>query len=202
MTPAPLTTPAADPAAAAAAAERFAAGAPADVRYGTLDTPVGTVVAAVTARGLVRLAYDDFEGGEDAIVDALARRVSPRVLRAPAAVDQVARELDEYFAGRREHFDVPLDWSLVHGFGRRVLGATARIPFGEVATYGEIAGRAGVPSGARAAGQALGANPIPIIVPCHRVVRAGGAIGGYTGGLDRKLRLLAVERGELTLFES
>ena len=164
-----------------------------------LETPVGRLVGAVTDRGLTRLAYDDPGGGVDAILESLARRVSPRILERRAALDPLARELDEYFAGTRRTFEIPIDWSLVHGFGRRVLDAAVAIPYGEVATYGEVARRAGVPTGARAAGNALGHNPMPIVVPCHRVVRSGGALGGYTGGIDRKQKLLAVERGEQTL---
>ena len=175
------------------AAARFVASAPADLRIAELQTPVGAVLAAVTDRGLVRLAYLDTHGGADAVVDDLAARVSPRILERGADLDTVARELDEYFSGTRTTFDIRVDWSLVPAFGRRVLRATARVPFGSVATYGEIAARAGSPQGARATGNALGGNPVPIVVPCHRVVRSGGQLGGYTGGPERKRRLLAVE---------
>jgi methylated-DNA-[protein]-cysteine S-methyltransferase len=180
--------------AAGAASERLAATATrrglVDVAYATVDSAVGPLLVAVTARGLVRLAYGD----EDDVLEELARRVSPRVLRAPRQVDPVRRQLDQYFAGRRREFDVGLDWSLVTpGFTRRVLRATARIPFGSVRTYGHVAGRAGSPRASRAAGNALGSNPIPIVVPCHRVVHAGGGLGGYTGGLHRKEHLLALE---------
>jgi methylated-DNA-[protein]-cysteine S-methyltransferase len=162
-----------------------------DVAYTTLDSPVGTLVLAATPRGLVRVTY----GGLDAVLDELAREVSPRVLCAPRKLDQPRRELDEYFAGRRRRFETPLDWSLTRGFGRRVLEATSRIPYGSVSTYGVVAREAGSPRGSRAAGNALGSNPLPIVVPCHRVLRSGGALGGYTGGVDRKRTLLAVERG-------
>ncbi len=190
-----LLTPPPDPGGAAErAAARFASGAHADVRVGELDTPAGRVLAAVTDRGLVRIAYLDTHGGADAVVDDLARRLSPRILEQPADLDALRRELDEYFTGTRRAFDLPIDWSLVPGFGRRVLRATARIPYGDRATYGDVAALAGCPGGARATGNALGANPIPIVVPCHRVVRSGGALGGYTGGIDRKLLLLGVER--------
>lgn len=184
-----------DPGAVAAATARFVAAAAADVdvAYDVVDTPVGEVVVAVTPRGLVRIAYTDWGGGADAIVEDLARRLSPRVLAAPARLDPLKRELDEYFAGRRRAFDTPIDWSLVVDFGRRVLRATAAIPFGETATYGEIAARAGNPRAARATGNALGHNPIPIVVPCHRVLAAGNRLGGYTGGTDRKELLLGVE---------
>ena len=195
MTPAAIPSPRTDPRDAAAAAARFAAGATPDVRYAVLDTPAGHVIAATTVRGLVRLAYEDWNGGVDAVVEVLAERLSPRILEQPAALDHVARELDEYFAGDRRAFDLPIDWSLVTPFGRRVLRATARIPYGDVATYADVAAGAGSPGGSRAAGNALGANPIPIVIPCHRVVRSGGALGGYTGGLERKELLLGVERG-------
>jgi methylated-DNA-[protein]-cysteine S-methyltransferase len=193
-----LAAPRIDPADAAAAALRFGAAAPADLRYAVLDTPAGRVVAAATTRGLVRLAYEDWNGGVDRIVEALAASISPRILEQPAALDAVARELDEYFAGRRRTFDLPLDWSLCTPFARRVLGATRRIPYGQVATYGEVAERAGSPGGSRAAGNALGSNPMPIVVPCHRVVRTGGALGGYTGGVERKELLLGLEHAATT----
>ncbi len=195
----PLSPPPLDRDAAKAAAQRFAQTAPADVRYAVLETPVGTIVAAATDRGLARLAYDDLNGGLDAILDSLATRLSPRILEQRAALDPVARELDEYFTGKRRTFDLALDWSLVSGFGRRILDAAARIPYGDVATYGKVAELAGNPGASRAAGNALGANPLPVVIPCHRVVRSGGALGGYTGGVERKQRLLAIERGELTL---
>jgi methylated-DNA-[protein]-cysteine S-methyltransferase len=188
-----LTPPPLDSDAAAAAADRFAATAGADVSYAVLDSPVGRLVAAGTPRGLARLAYVDDSGGLDAVLDALAARLSPRILEAPARLDPVARELDEYFAGRRTAFDLPVDWALVAPFGRRVLRATAAIPFGATASYAEVAASAGSPRGSRAAGNALGANPVPIVVPCHRVLRTGGALGGYTGGLHRKEALLRIE---------
>jgi methylated-DNA-[protein]-cysteine S-methyltransferase len=193
MTDDRLHPPAFDPADAAAAAARFAADAPADVHYAEVDTPVGTLVAAATGRGLVALSYEDHDGGLDAVLERLAARLSPRILRAPARFDAVRRELDEYFAGRRHEFDLPLDWSLVGPFGRRVLAATAAIPFGQVSTYGTIAALAGNARASRAAGRALGANPIPIVVPCHRVVGAGGKLTGYAGGLPRKEALLTLE---------
>jgi methylated-DNA-[protein]-cysteine S-methyltransferase len=193
MTTDRLAPPAFDPADAAAAAARFAAAAPADVSYALVDSPVGTLVAAATPRGLATLSYEDHHGGVDAVLDALAKRLSPRILEAPAKLDPVRRELDEYFAGSRTAFDLPLDWALAGDFARRILQATAAIPFGQVRTYGEVAARAGNPKAARAAGRALGSNPIPIVVPCHRVVGAGGRLVGYTGGLHRKEALLRVE---------
>lgn len=193
----PLPAPAHDPAAAAAAAARFTAAAAArgdaDVAYAQIDSPVGRLVAAATPTGLVMLSYEDFRGGLDAVLDELARRLSPRIVEAPARLDETRRELEEYFAGRRTRFEVPLDWALSSAFTRRILQATARIPFGTTATYGEMAAAAGNPRASRAAGRALGSNPIPIIVPCHRVVGTSGRLTGYTGGLERKIRLLAVE---------
>lgn len=164
-----------------------------DVAYAEVDSPVGPLLAAATPAGLIRLAYD--ENDHDAVLDDLAARISPRVLEDPARLDLVRRELDEYFAGRRRAFDLPVDLRLVRGdFGRRVLEQTAEIPFGSVLTYTEVAAQAGSPRGSRAAGNALGANPVPIVVPCHRIVAAGGALGGYTGGLERKRTLLALEQ--------
>jgi methylated-DNA-[protein]-cysteine S-methyltransferase len=180
-----------DPPAVAALAERAAAAGLLDIAYAELDSPLGPLLAAVTDRGLVRLAYDGERADE--VIEDLARRVSPRVLEVRRRLDPVARELEEYFEGRRQGFDFPVDWTLTHGFTRRVLQATAKIPFGQVETYKDVAGHAGSPRGYRAAGNALGANPIPIVVPCHRVVASGGKLGGYTGGVDRKLKLLAVE---------
>jgi methylated-DNA-[protein]-cysteine S-methyltransferase len=163
-----------------------------DVAYRDLDTPLGRLLLAATPAGLVRVAFPVEDA--DAVLASLADQVSPRVLRAPGRLDEVARELDEYFAGRRTAFDLPLDLSYVRGpFGRRILQACATIPFGEVSTYGEMATRAGSARAVRAAGNALGANPIPIVVPCHRVVRTGGGLGGYTGGLERKEALLRME---------
>jgi methylated-DNA-[protein]-cysteine S-methyltransferase len=166
-----------------------------DVAYAEHDSPVGRLLLAGTPAGLVRLAYLDFEG-EDAVLEDIAARISPRVLAAPARLDESRRELDEYFTGARRHFEVPVDWRLMRGFARRVLEATAANPNGSVSSYGEVATAAGSPRGSRAAGNALGSNPIPIVVPCHRVLHSGGGLGGYTGGVQRKRRLLAIERGE------
>jgi methylated-DNA-[protein]-cysteine S-methyltransferase len=167
-----------------------------DVAYATLASPLGTLLLACTDRGLVRLAYvGERAEHEDAVLEELASAISPRVLASPRRLDDPRRELDQYFAGARHDFDLPLDWQLTHGFGRRVLQATARIPYGAVSSYKEVAAEAGSPRGFRAAGNALGSNPIPIVVPCHRVLHSGGGLGGYTGGLERKRALLAVERG-------
>jgi methylated-DNA-[protein]-cysteine S-methyltransferase len=163
-----------------------------DVAYATVDTPLGTGLVAATPRGLVRVALPN-EPIENVLAQ-LAEGVSPRVLEFPTRLDEARRELDEYFEGRRDRFELPLDWRLSHpGFYRRVLRATARVPFGEVITYGEAADRAGNPRAFRAAGTALGSNPIPIVVPCHRVIRAGGAIGNYGGGPQMKRFLLELE---------
>jgi methylated-DNA-[protein]-cysteine S-methyltransferase len=161
-----------------------------DVAYATADSPVGPLTLAGTERGLALLFY----GTPDEVLERLAARISPRVLEAPGRLDEVRRELDEYFEGRRHEFDLPIDWSLTReGFGRRVLQATAQIPFGEVSTYRGVATEAGSPRAVRAAGNALGANPLPVVVPCHRVLRTGGGLGGYTGGLDKKEHLLRLE---------
>ena len=173
--------------------ERAAAEDLLDVAYARVDSPLGYLVAAVTRRGVVRLAYEQFNGGLDAVVEDLSARVSPRVLEAPARLDDLRRQLEEYFAGRREAFDVPVDLSLTRGFGRRILEATAAIPFGSTGTYRSVATAAGSAGAVRAAGNALGANPVPIVVPCHRVLRTGGGLGGYTGGVEKKQHLLALE---------
>lgn len=167
-----------------------------DVAYATEDFPVGRLLLAATPRGLVRLAYLQGTAEEDAVLEALAQQVSPRILASPRNLDEPRRELEQYFAGRRRQFQVPLDWRLVRGFGQRVLEVTAQIPFGDVSTYKRVATEAGSPRAARAAGNALGANPLPIIVPCHRVLHSGGGLGGYTGGLERKRLLLALEGRE------
>src|SRR3954451_22692933 len=163
-----------------------------DVAYASVDSPLGPLVVAATPKGLVRVSYSKFRG-EDDVLEELARRVSPRVLEAPARLDGVRRELDEYFDGRREGFDIPIDWSYLAGFTREVLRATAAIRFGEVSTYAGVAEAAGSPRAVRAAGNALGATPMPVVVPCHRVLRSGGSLGGYTGGLERKEFLLRLE---------
>ena len=164
-----------------------------DVAYAQVDSPLGPLTVAATSRGLVRLAYPDRP--LDEVLGLLAEAVSPRVLEAPARLDPIRRELDEYFQGRRRRFETRIDWALTAGFFRRVLQATARIGYGQVRTYTEVAERAGNAKAVRAAGNGLGSNPIPVVVPCHRVVRTGGGLGGYTGGLERKQFLLGLERG-------
>lgn len=163
-----------------------------DVAVEEHDTPLGRVVLGATAEGVVRLGLP----GEDTeeIMGELARLVSPRTLRASrGSLAQARGELDEYFAGRRTGFDVALDWRLTRGFRREVLRATAMIPYGGTASYRDVATRAGSPRAVRAAGTALATNPIPILVPCHRVLRSGGALGSYRGGVEAKARLLALE---------
>jgi methylated-DNA-[protein]-cysteine S-methyltransferase len=174
-----------------ALAQRAATSGLLDVAYAEIESPIGELLVFVTPRGLLRIKYADepIEG----VLAEVAARVSPRILRAPSRTDEVRRELDGYFALRRQHFDLPIDWSLVHGFAGGVLRRTARIPFGDVRSYGQVAAEAGSPRAARAAGNALGSNPIPIVVPCHRVLHADGKLGGYSGGLDRKRFLLALE---------
>jgi methylated-DNA-[protein]-cysteine S-methyltransferase len=179
-------------AAAGRLAERAAHEQLLDVAYTTFDTPVGPVLVAATRRGLVRISFGDFYDPE-AVLAELSGRISPRVIEAPAYFDAVRKELEEYFEGRRTSFDLPLDWTLTGGFSRRVLKHTAKIPYGEVSTYRQVAAAAGSPRGARAAGNALGANPIPIVVPCHRVLHSGGGLGGYGGGLENKEYLLKLE---------
>ena len=163
-----------------------------DVAYAIEGSPLGDLLIAVTPRGLVKVSFVSLYSADGALQD-LAARVSPRVLEDPAALDEPRRQLDEYFGGRRRGFELPLDWTLVGGFGRKVLDRTAMIPYGAVATYGEVARDIGSPRASRATGNALGANPIPIVVPCHRVVRAGGVIGNYGGGPERKVQLLELE---------
>jgi methylated-DNA-[protein]-cysteine S-methyltransferase len=179
---------------AARTAARAANEGAAEIAYAQIDGPVGRLVAVATPRGLLRLAYELENGGLDGVLDDVARRVSPCIVEAPRQLDGVRRELDEYFEGRRREFGLELDWRLVGGgFARRVLEAAIAIPFGATRTYGDVAAAAGSPRGYRAAGNALGSNPIPVVVPCHRVLAGSGGLGGYTGGLDRKRLLLGIE---------
>ena len=162
-----------------------------DVAYRDLDSPLGRLLLAATPAGVVRVAFpvEDL----DAVLEMLAARVSPRVLRAPARLDGVARELDEYFAGRRRAFDVPVDLQLAGGFRRTVLERLTEVPYARTISYAELAARAGSPRAVRAVGTACALNPVPLVVPCHRVVRSDGAPGGYRGGPDAKRALLALE---------
>jgi len=163
-----------------------------DIAYRTMDTPVGPLLLAVTERGLVRVAYAS--ENHDAVLQALADRVSPRILAAPARLDRTARELDEYFAGRRRTFDLPLDWRLAAGFRATVLHHLATdVAYGRTASYGAVARLAGNPKAVRAVGTACATNPLPVVVPCHRVVRSDGSMGGYLGGPDAKRTLLTLE---------
>ncbi len=164
-----------------------------DVAVATMDSPIGSLLLMATPKGLVRIAFES--ENRDEVFGEVAERLSPRILDAPRRLDPVRRELDKYFGGKLRDFDVPIDWSLAGTFARRVLRRTARIPYGSVASYGEVAVGVGTPRGYRAVGNALGSNPIPVVVPCHRVVRTGGAIGGYGGGLPRKRWLLDLEAG-------
>ena len=168
-----------------------------DVAYAQVDSPFGPLTVAGTERGLVRVSYP--EHPLDEVLERLAEEVSPRVLEAPQRLDPIRRQLDEYFEGRLHDFTAPIDWSVTRGFFRRVLEATARIAYGEVRTYGEVAASAGSPRAVRAAGNGLGSNPMPVVVPCHRVVRTGGGLGGYTGGLHRKEFLLGLEGQRLAV---
>jgi len=162
-----------------------------DVAYGTLESPLGALRVFVTPAGLLRIGFSD--ESLEATFQETADRISPRILEAPERTDAVRRELDEYFDGRRRTFELALDWRLVRGFAVKVLRATARVPFGAVTTYQAVAGAAGSPRAYRAAGNALGSNPIPIVVPCHRVLHSGGRLGGYAGGPERKSYLLGLE---------
>jgi len=171
--------------------ERFDEEGLLDVAYAQVDSPLGPLTLAASARGLLVVAYPDRP--LDTVLERLAREVSPRVLEAPKRLDPVRRELTEYFEGRLRKFTTKIDWALTRGFGQKVLQSTARIPYGEVRTYGQVAESAGSARAVRAAGNGLGSNPMPVVVPCHRVVRTGGGLGGYTGGLERKEALLAIE---------
>jgi methylated-DNA-[protein]-cysteine S-methyltransferase len=168
-----------------------------DVAYASVDSPFGRLLVAKTDRGVVRLALPSHRGDQrtdDEVLEDLARFVSPRVLESPARLDEERRELEDYFEGKRDHFDVPVDWKLTPaGFRNRALHAVARIPYGETRTYGQIAKQAGNERAFRAAGTACGRNPIPLIVPCHRVVQSGGGIGNYGGGPEMKRALLDLE---------
>ncbi|NUR08247.1 MAG: methylated-DNA--[protein]-cysteine S-methyltransferase [Nocardioidaceae bacterium] len=162
-----------------------------DVAYTTVDTPVGPLLLATTPKGLVRVAYASED--HDAVLDHLAEKVSPRILRAPHRLDRVARELEEYFAGQRHAFDLDLDLSLSHGFRRLVQSRLPEIGYGQTRSYREVAELVGNPRAVRAVGTACATNPLPVVVPCHRVLRADGGLGGYVGGADAKSTLLHLE---------
>lgn len=162
-----------------------------DVAYHTLDSPLGPLLLAATPAGLVRVAFAVED--HDRVLQSLADHVSPRVLRAPTRLDPVSRELDDYFAGTRHTFDLPLDWRLASGFRRQVLELLPTIAYGTTSSYAGIARAVGNPKAVRAVGSACAANPLPIVVPCHRVLRSDGSLGGYLGGLDAKRALLTAE---------
>jgi methylated-DNA-[protein]-cysteine S-methyltransferase len=162
-----------------------------DVGYRSIDTPVGPLLLAATGAGLVRVAYAIED--HDQVLDQLATKISPRVLRAPARLDTVARELDEYFAGRRTTFDLPLDLRLSTGFRREVLAKLPTIGYGSTASYAAMAAAAGRPNAIRAAASACATNPLPVIVPCHRVILSDGKFGRYVGGETAKRTLLTLE---------
>jgi methylated-DNA-[protein]-cysteine S-methyltransferase len=168
-----------------------------DVAYAHVDSPFGDLIVARTGKGVVEVALPTHRGSrqrEDEVLGQLATLVSPRVLESPSRLDQERRQLDEYFEGKRERFDVPVDWALTpKGFRNRALHAVARIPYGKTKTYAEIAKAAGNARAFRAAGTACGHNPVPLIVPCHRVVQSGGGIGNYGGGPEMKRALLDLE---------
>jgi methylated-DNA-[protein]-cysteine S-methyltransferase len=162
-----------------------------DVAYRTLDTPVGTLLLAATTTGLVRVAYE--REGLDAVLQNLAGKISPRILRAPRRLDEAARQLDEYFAGRRTTFDLPLDLSLSAGFRRSVLAYLPAISYGHTASYQSVAAAVQNPKAVRAVGTACATNPLPVVIPCHRVIRSDGQLGAYLGGPEIKHQLLDLE---------
>jgi len=161
-----------------------------DVAYDVVDSPVGELFVGVSDRGLCVISY---EADPDLQVERLARGFGSRVLRSPRPVDPTRRQLDEYFAGKRKRFDLDIDLRLARDFGRTVLEELGRVPFGEITTYGALAARAGKPKAARAVGTIMNRNPVPIVLPCHRVVGANGSLVGYAGGLERKQMLLRLE---------
>jgi methylated-DNA-[protein]-cysteine S-methyltransferase len=164
-----------------------------DVSYRTVDSPFGTLLLAASPEGLMRVAFELED--HDAVLTQLASAVSPRILRSPRRTDDVARQLDEYFAGRRRHFDVAVDLQLVRGFRRVVISHLREIDYGTTESYAAVARAAGNPAAVRAVGSACSHNPIPVVVPCHRVVRSDGTIGQYLGGTEMKRALLTMEAG-------
>lgn len=162
-----------------------------DLAYRTFDSPVGALLLAATDQGLVRVAYARED--HDAVLARLADAVSPRILRAPARLETTVRQLDEYFAGGRRTFDLPLDFRLSKGFRRAVLAHLPEIGYGSTESYAQVAAAAGSPKAVRAVGTACATNPLPVVVPCHRVVRSDGSFGGYVGGEDAKRTLLTLE---------
>lgn len=184
-----------DPAALLALRTRLAAAAAEagllDLSYTTLDTPIGTLLLAATDQGLVRVAFD--RENHDTVLEQLADKISPRILHSPARLEAAVRQLDEYFAGHRRGFELPLDWRLAKGFRREVLAHLPQIAYGQTESYAQVAAAAGNPKAVRAVGTACGTNPLPVVVPCHRVVRSDGSFGGYLGGTEAKQILLTLE---------
>lgn len=162
-----------------------------DVAYRTIDTPLGSLLVAATERGIVRVAFASED--HEAVLETLAARLGPGILKVPARLDTAAREFEEYFAGRRSTFDLPLDLSLTKGFRREVLVHLGTIGFGQTETYSQVAAATGSPRAVRAVGSACATNPLPVIIPCHRVLRSDGSLGGYLGGLQAKRALLDLE---------
>jgi methylated-DNA-[protein]-cysteine S-methyltransferase len=165
-----------------------------DLAYRTVDSPVGRLLVAATDQGLVRVAYERED--HDHVLQGLSELISPRILRAPRRLDQTARQLAEYFAGERRDFVLPLDFRLAHGFRRAVLAHLVLINYGRTESYAEVAAATGHAQAVRAVGTACATNPMPVVVPCHRVVRSDGKLGGYVGGLEAKAALLALEAGK------
>lgn len=194
-----LTAPAApvDPAKLEDLHRRLEAAAQAEglveVAYRIVDSPVGELLLASTPKGLIRVAFANED--HDRVLETLAMKVGPRILRSPGQLDTAARELDEYFAHRREAFDLPLDFSLSRGFRQLVQRHLPEIGYGQTRSYKEMAEMVGSPKAVRAVGSACATNPLPVVVPCHRVLRTDGSLGGYIGGLDAKTALLELERG-------
>jgi methylated-DNA-[protein]-cysteine S-methyltransferase len=162
-----------------------------DIAYRTVDSPVGTLLLAATPAGTVRVAYE--REGLDAVLTTLATRLSPRILTAPRRLDPVARQLEQYFAGKRRRFDVPVDLTLATGFRRRVLEYLPRIEYGHTASYATVASGVDNPKAVRAVGTACATNPLPLLIPCHRVIRTDGGMGEYLGGAQIKRHLLDLE---------
>ena len=191
-----LLPPAGDPADVDRLHARLVAAAVADgildVAYRTIDSPLGSLLLAATEQGLVRLAYEQED--HERVLQTLAARVSPRILRAPGRLDEAATQLDDYFAGSRHSFDLPVDLRLAAGFRRQVLDHLRTIGYGRTESYTAVAAATGRPRAVRAVGSACATNPVPVVVPCHRVLRSDGTLGGYIGGLGAKRTLLALER--------
>jgi methylated-DNA-[protein]-cysteine S-methyltransferase len=162
-----------------------------DVAVADVDSPLGRLLVAVTSRGVLRVAFE--EEDRDRVLAQIAREISPRILESAGATDETRRELEEFFEAARTRFALRVDRRLIHGIARDVLRATSRIPYGQTSTYGTVARTIGRPTASRAVGRALGSNPIPIVIPCHRVIGASGSLTGYGGGLERKVALLELE---------